>query len=68
MNKVSDNFFFTNSQLIKNQVFFFFQIIKHSNIKYIYTGLDKKKIMKKWLIFAYPSVFTCFGCSKELSH
>ena len=66
MNKESDKNYFTNSQLIKNQVVFF-QIIKHSNIKYIYTGLDKKNNVKL-LIFAYPSVFTCFGCSKELSH
>ena len=60
MNKVSENF--TNSQLIKDQ--FFFQIIKHSNIKYIYTGLDKKKLVKLFK-FAYPKFLHVFGAQNN---
>ena len=60
MNKVSDNC--TNSQLTKNQ--FFFQIIKHSNIKYIYTGLDKKNSVKL-LKFAYPKFLHVLGAQKN---
>ena len=61
MNKVSDSFI--NSQLTKNQ--FFFQIIKHSNIKYIYTGLDKKKISVNLLKFAYPKFLHVLGAQKN---
>ena len=32
------------------------------------TPVKIKKINVKMLIFVYPSVFTCFGCSKVLSH
>ena len=62
MNKVSDNF--TNSQRITNQGFFF-QIIKHSNIKYIYTGSDKKNSVKL-LKFAYPKFLHVLGAQKNL--